>query len=124
MEQTEQQAEKEELASMTASAEADGETDAEQQAEPDGIESFRDAAEKELAVYGERIAEALRQKAVAGDLNCAKFLTSTARKKKDPNGERVCGKSVAQRLVEGPRWEGPPEEDDEDLDGWTGDPDA
>jgi hypothetical protein len=119
MEQAEQQRKKDELASMTASAAADGKTDAEQWSEPEGVEMFRNAAEMELAVYGEKIAEALRQKATAGDLNCTKFLFSIARKKKDPNAEKTCGKSVAQQLVEGPRWEGPLE----DV-GWTGDPDA
>jgi hypothetical protein len=88
---------------------------------------LRKAVGREVSRRAGKFAKMLMDKALAGNMQSAKLLISLTKAdgamEADKKVEEVTQeKSVAQRLVEGPRWEGPDEEDPEEN--WGGDPDA
>jgi hypothetical protein len=82
--------------------------EAETQETGDGVESFSDAAEGQLRKLGDKIAQSLGEKAAEGDLNCTKFLVTTAKDKgRKSRLKKRNGLSEAQRLAAEPPWVDP-----------------
>jgi len=73
----------------------------------DGVGQLRRAAEQWAGWNSEKIAKALANKAVNGNLASAKELVSLAEGKKasPEKGKKWCGPSMAERLASEPRWQ-------------------
>jgi hypothetical protein len=108
----------------TAKKLADEEPDEPAPANEDGVERFRSAAEKELVQRGRKMAKALANKAVNGDVSSVKALISEAVKAENKKAKKKTGKTMGQELAKDKTWEGPPVKTGEEFEDWNGDPDA
>ncbi|HZP05829.1 MAG TPA: hypothetical protein VFB43_13095 [Terracidiphilus sp.] len=87
----------------------------------EGIESLRSAVDRELANKCHRIARAIGNKAVKGDLNSTKLMITVVDKKADKNTRRKRrGPSAVERLLLEPTPEEPVETDEEDAEHASG----
>jgi hypothetical protein len=74
----------------------------------DGAERLRQAADKRVGRISEKLADMLTDKALAGDLACARVLFGLAERKKpiqEPVKKRR-GPGLAARLAAEPAWQG------------------
>jgi hypothetical protein len=78
----------------------------------DGVERFRQAADKQVGWNAEELANLLVQKALGGDLACAKALVgyAEARKPRTKRAKKQPGLTQAQRYANEPQWQGKEDE--------------
>lgn len=83
-------------------------------ARKDGAERLREAADKQVGLNSDKLADLLTKKALEGDLASTKVLVGLAeRKKPKPVRKRKRrGPSLAERLAAEPEWTGQEEEDE------------
>jgi hypothetical protein len=77
-------------------------------ARKDGTEQLRQAADERVGLNSEKLADLLTEKALKGDLACAKALVALAEGKKpipEPVKKRR-GPGLAARLASEPQWRG------------------
>jgi len=86
----------------------------------DGAEQLRQAADRQVGLNSEKLADLLTKNALAGDLACARVLVGLAERKKpipEPRAEpRMAerGPSQAEQLAAEPEWQGAPEDEEQE----------
>jgi hypothetical protein len=96
--------------------EMDAEAGAVEASGADAMEYLRSAVEEQLLRNADKIATALAERAARGDLNAAKICLLLIKEKPRPGRwRRRDAPSEAQRLADGPQWQDPVPESDQDL---------